>query len=165
MSPRVTRSSARLSAGSSSTNIEQSSSVPTPSPPLRSKPNSRKRKASARAPSPVDPPEAETRSRRHTNRAELQSQVTTSSSTTSTSTSKRRKLSNTGNNMSSSGYVYLGKTHHAIEHRTDCVRPQSGPSREASPPQAALSSTKTRFSRRKAVSGTSVLSSISSISL
>ena len=153
MSPRVTRSSARLSAGSSNTNIEQSSSVPTPSPPLRSKPNSRKRKVSARTQSPVDPPETEPYSRRNTKRADLESQVTTSSSTTSTNTSKRRKFSNTGNNMSNSGYIYLGKTHHATEYRTNHVRPPSGPSREASPPQTALSSAKTRFSRRKAVAG------------
>ncbi|RDI85986.1 hypothetical protein Vi05172_g4008 [Venturia inaequalis] len=133
MSPRVTRSAARLSAGSSTTdfNNQQSPTTPAPSAP---KSSSRKRKATAQDTSPEQAPTApeapiEAASKRRNKRSKIEPTESASGPPPS-APPKSRKKGNASAAMSNAG-------------------PSSGPHEEPStPPEAPVASSSRRKSSR-----------------
>lgn len=145
MSPRVTRSSARLSAGSSNSTPAQP-----PAPPSRPLSTvSRKRKAPARDPSPEQPAELveapQSRGRSKRTRIEVPEPPLSPAPAASTRLRKGKATSA----MSSAGWVFSFQTTSSA----NAPRPSAGPSEEKSAPQApsgpSSSANKRRSSRKK----------------
>lgn len=149
MSPRVTRSTARLSAAGSST---QSPAHPPTAPTARAPPSTRKRKAPARETSPAHPAEPEPArpsASRRTKRAKVDAPEPPAPAPSAAT--RRRKGSRADTAMSSSGYDLASSL--PAPHQADKRRPSSGPSEEKSNLAAAQSSTRRKSGRKKDVQG------------
>jgi E3 ubiquitin-protein ligase TRIP12 len=165
MPPRVTRSSARLSSGSS--NAQDSPHIHTPPNPSTTVTSStKKRKASAHEPSPeaeqegtIDPPRR--RPKRSKNESlDLPALPSTLPPTLPPALTPKSRFSRKGRAatvMSNAGYAPLLFWFLMLhETPTDCYRPSTGPSEEPSnsPPLAptttALSKRKSRNSKKDA---------------